>query len=491
MKKRQDIGQILLTILLAVLACGIIIPFLLILGVSFSNEEDIILNGYKLIPEHFDLSGYRYVLQNPAQILQAYKITIIFSVVGTAITVLFTALIAYPLSRKDMVGRDIINTMLLITMLFGGGLVPTYILNTRYLHLNNTIWIYIIPGMLSAWNVFMMRTFFSQLPDGIVEAAMIDGASQLRIFFTIIIPLEKHKELNHEIVFAGGIHTWVGLGVHNKLSFDSMIPALELCRENEIKKVFATVWGDNGAEVPFYTVLPGLQLFAEYNYYDNAKHLAKRFKQCTGMEIEAFLALELDDLDEEKRIVPWISTSKQVLYNDPLMGLFDKCFENEDMYGIYKKKLERINKVNVPSGMELLFDYYKRLIEVLMLKSKLTKDMLSAYDDKDMSALKKCASDFGDLSEKVRETYNVYVKQWELMNKPFGMEIIDLRFGGLITRLNTASRRLNEFCDGKLAVLEELEEKRLYYAKGGVVTSLEKPFVNNHAHLNIITASTV
>ena len=191
MKKQQDIGQILLTILLALLACVMIIPFLLILGVSFSNEEDIMLNGYKLIPEHFDLSAYKYVLQNPTQILQAYKITIIFSVVGTAITVFFTALIAYPLSRKDMAGRDIINTMLLITMLFSGGLVPTYILNTRYLHLNNTIWIYIVPGMISAWNVFMMRTFFSQLPDGIVEAAMIDGASQLRIFFTIIIPLSK------------------------------------------------------------------------------------------------------------------------------------------------------------------------------------------------------------------------------------------------------------------------------------------------------------
>ncbi len=308
---------------------------------------------------------------------------------------------------------------------------------------------------------------------------------------TVEAMFEKHKELRHEIVFAGGIHTWVGLGVHNKLSFDSMIPSLELCRKNNIKKVFATVWGDNGAEVPFYTVLPGLQLFAEYNYYDNAKHLEKRFKQCTGMEMESFLALELDDLDEEKRAVPWISTSKQVLYNDPLMGLLDKCFENEDMYGIYKKKLERINKVNVPAGMELLFDYYKKLIEVLVIKSQVSKNMLRAYVDKDISVLKKCASDFNDLSEKVRETYNVYVKQWELMNKPFGMEIIDLRFGGLITRLNTATRRLNEFCDGRLAVLEELEEERLYYNRGGVVTSLEKPFVNNHAHLNIITASTV
>ena len=209
MKKNKILGQIILTVLLAGLACCIIIPFLLILSVSFSNEEDIILNGYKLIPENFDLSGYKYVLQNPAEILQAYKITIIFSVTGTIATVFFTALIAYPISRKDMAGRSIINTMLLITMLFSGGLVPTYILNTRYLHLNNTIWIYIIPTLLSAWNIFMMRTFFSQLPDGIVEAAMIDGASQLRIFFTIILPLSKPVLATIAVMkFVGEWNSW-------------------------------------------------------------------------------------------------------------------------------------------------------------------------------------------------------------------------------------------------------------------------------------------
>lgn len=154
-------------------------------------------------------------------------------------------------------------------------------------------------------------------------------------------------------------------------------------------------------------------------------------------------------------------------------------------------KLERINEANVPKGMELLFDYYKKLIEVLMIKSQVTKNMLGSYADKDMNKVRKCALDFKDLSEKVRETYNVYIKQWEKMNKPFGMEIIDLRFGGLITRLNTAARRLEEFCDGKLTVLEELEEERLHYNRGGVVTSAQKPFVNNHAHLNIITASPV
>ena len=209
MKKKSVFQQIILSVMLILLACAIIIPFLLILSVSFSNEQDIMLNGYKLIPEHFDLTAYKYVLHNPRDILQAYKITIIFAVLGTALTVFFTALIAYPISRPDMVGKKIINYMLLITMLFSGGLAPTYILNTRYLHLNNTIWIYIIPSLLSPWNIFMMRTFFSQLPDSLVEAASIDGAKQLRIFLQIIIPLSKPVIATIAVMtFVGKWNSW-------------------------------------------------------------------------------------------------------------------------------------------------------------------------------------------------------------------------------------------------------------------------------------------
>ena len=209
MKKKSVFQQIILSVMLILLACAIIIPFLLILSVSFSNEQDIMLNGYKLIPEHFDLTAYKYVLHNPRDILQAYKITIIFAVLGTALTVFFTALIAYPISRPDMVGKKIINYMLLITMLFSGGLAPTYILNTRYLHLNNTIWIYIIPSLLSPWNIFMMRTFFSQLPASLVEAASIDGAKQLRIFLQIIIPLSKPVIATIAVMtFVGKWNSW-------------------------------------------------------------------------------------------------------------------------------------------------------------------------------------------------------------------------------------------------------------------------------------------
>lgn len=191
MRKKSIAGQIILTLIMSILAILIIIPFLILVGVSFSEEKDVLLEGYKLIPMHFSLTAYKYVLKNPTQILQAYKITILFSVLGTFLSVLMMSMLAYPLARKDLKGRNAVNFALFFTMLFHGGLVPSYILLTKYLHLDDTIWIYILPSMVGAWNVFMIRTFFAGLPDGIIEAAMIDGAGQWKIFFIIAIPLSK------------------------------------------------------------------------------------------------------------------------------------------------------------------------------------------------------------------------------------------------------------------------------------------------------------
>ena len=191
MKKKSFMGQIILTVLLTCLAIAIVIPFLILVGVSFSNEKDVLLNGYKLIPEHFSLEAYKYVLKNPRQILQAYEITAIFSVVATVLSLAFMSLLAYPLSRSDLPGKNIINFLLFFTMIFNGGLVPTYLLNTKYLHIDDTIWIYILPTLVNVWHVFMLRTFFKGLPDGIIEAAMIDGANQKLILLRIVLPLSK------------------------------------------------------------------------------------------------------------------------------------------------------------------------------------------------------------------------------------------------------------------------------------------------------------
>lgn len=190
-KKQKYIPQIFLNILFIVLSSLIILPFLLVVAVSLSNERDILEYGYKLIPMNMDFAAYKYVFDNPTTILNAYKVTAIFSIVSMVLSVLFMAMIAFVLSKRDLKGKSQMSFFLYFTMLFNGGLVPTYILITQYLHLGDNIWVYILPGLISPWYVFMMRTFFTGIPYEITEAAVIDGSSEYRIFFTIILPLSK------------------------------------------------------------------------------------------------------------------------------------------------------------------------------------------------------------------------------------------------------------------------------------------------------------
>ncbi|MBQ3038704.1 MAG: carbohydrate ABC transporter permease [Clostridia bacterium] len=190
-KKQKYIPQIILNILFIVLSSLIILPFLLVVAVSLSNERDILEYGYKLIPMNIDFAAYKYVFDNPTTILNAYKVTAIFSIVSMVLSVLFMAMIAFVLSKRDLKGKSQMSFFLYFTMLFNGGLVPTYILITQYLHLGDNIWVYILPGLISPWYVFMMRTFFTGIPYEITEAAVIDGSSEYRIFLTIILPLSK------------------------------------------------------------------------------------------------------------------------------------------------------------------------------------------------------------------------------------------------------------------------------------------------------------
>ena len=191
MKKKELKGQIILGLIFVIVCVLIIIPFWLVVSVSLSNEKDIIDTGYRMFPLHFDTAAYKYLFKNPASILNAYKVTAIFSAAATFLSVLLMAMLAYTLSKPGIKGKNVIAFFVYFTMLFNGGLVATYILITQYLHLGNTIWVYIIPGLISPWYVFMIRTFFNGLPYEISESAMIDGASEYRIFFGIILPLSK------------------------------------------------------------------------------------------------------------------------------------------------------------------------------------------------------------------------------------------------------------------------------------------------------------
>lgn len=191
MKKKKIIEQTVLIILFIILCAAVIMPFILLLSVSLSNEQDVAMHGYKFIPLKIDLSAYKYIFKNPTSIINAYKVTAIFSAVSMVVAVFLQSLLAYVLSWGRLRGKSTISFLLYFTMLFSGGLVPTYILITQYLHLDDTIWVYIIPGLISPWNVFMMRTFFNGLPYEIYESAIVDGASEYRIYAQMVVPLSK------------------------------------------------------------------------------------------------------------------------------------------------------------------------------------------------------------------------------------------------------------------------------------------------------------
>ena len=209
MKRANIINQTLIIIGLTILCIAILAPFVLLVSVSFSNEKDVLTNGYSFWPRKFDLAAYKFIFDNPTSIINAYKVTAIFSVSGMILGLFFRSQMAYCLSWGKMRGKRFLSFYLYFTMLFGGGLVPSYILITQYLHLANTIWVYIIPGLISPWDIFMMRTFFKGLPYELYESSVIDGASEYRIYAQMVLPLSKPILATLALTsFLGGWNNW-------------------------------------------------------------------------------------------------------------------------------------------------------------------------------------------------------------------------------------------------------------------------------------------
>ena len=163
----------------------------LVISVSLSDEKQLALEGYSLLPVGFTVSAYEYILQQPGQILQAYGVTILVTLSGTLVGLLLSSLLAYALSRKDYKLRGVLSFYVFFTLLFNGGMVPFYILVTRYLGLKDNLLALILPYLVTAWYVLILRTSFAQLPTELLDAARIDGAGEWRIFFQIVLPLSK------------------------------------------------------------------------------------------------------------------------------------------------------------------------------------------------------------------------------------------------------------------------------------------------------------
>lgn len=179
-------------VILAVLilfALSTLYPFVYFLACSFNTASDTMRGGFIVFPRCFTLDNYKAAFQN-AGILQGFKISVLIAVVGTALNVMLAAMAAYALTFREMPGRNFVIFMIFIPTVFGGGVVPTYILYRR-LHLLTSVWIYILPHLYGFFNIVIMRTFFESIPKGLSEAACIDGCSEAKIFFRIILPLSS------------------------------------------------------------------------------------------------------------------------------------------------------------------------------------------------------------------------------------------------------------------------------------------------------------
>lgn len=180
-------------ILLALFSLACLLPFVLLVMSSITDEKSIIQSGYSFFPKQFSFSAYEYLWQQSSQVFHAYGITVLITVIGTITSLIITSMLAYPLSRRDLPGGTFFAFMLFFTLLFNGGLVPSYLIYTQIFDIKNTLWALIVPGLLmNGFNVLLMRTFFmTTIPVPVLESASIDGASEFKMYYKIVLPLSK------------------------------------------------------------------------------------------------------------------------------------------------------------------------------------------------------------------------------------------------------------------------------------------------------------
>ncbi len=183
--------QIFLNLLFIIICACYILPFMMVITIALSSSDNIMSEGFRFIPTDIDLTALRIVFANPERIIQAYGVTITFTLAHTFLSVVLQALIAYPLSKRYFFGRKALTWYIFATMLFSAGMIPNYLTFVGMYHLKDSIWVYILPGAVSAWNVMVVRTFYTGIPSELFEAATIDGCGELGTFARIVIPLSK------------------------------------------------------------------------------------------------------------------------------------------------------------------------------------------------------------------------------------------------------------------------------------------------------------
>lgn len=281
--------------------------------------------------------------------------------------------------------------------------------------------------------------------------------------------IERHRRFGSDPVFAGGVWIWGTMVPQYPKTYATANAALSACKRTGVKEAFATMWGDNGQETNVYAALLGLQLFAEHGYAEelDEEKLDRRARFCIGASAEAFKDLSSPDRPANANLHPnaVANLTKWLLWQDPLIGLFDKHAEDVDLTGHFSGIAERMEGYRKAyPEMAHLFEETAKLCAVLDKKWDLGLRLKRAYDAGDRQTLRAIAEgEIPELQERIDALRQAHRAQWFSIYKPFGWEVIDVRYGGLLSRLETARTRVMQYVQGDADSLEELEAERLHF----------------------------
>ncbi len=288
-----------------------------------------------------------------------------------------------------------------------------------------------------------------------------------------------HEKFGKNIWFAGGTWTWVGFAPANRFSLQTMKPAMDVCRARGLDNIFFTLWGDNGKECSFFSVLPSLYYLKRY--YDGVtdrKQIAAEFEKLTGEPFERMMGMDdANYVGGNKE--GFRNPSKYMLYNDPFFGWLDtQAKEGVDKQ--YKKLARRFARYAKQSeDFGYIYEVLAKLCKALSYKYDLGVRVREAYQVRDEQRLRAVVGDFKKTEKAVQELYEVFCALWHKENKPHGFEVQDARFGGLLQRLKHCRIRLQNYLDGKEESLPELEENLLDFWGNGTEFDKQTPCYNS------------
>ena len=290
---------------------------------------------------------------------------------------------------------------------------------------------------------------------------------------------ERHAEFGHDVWFAGGAWSWLGFAPLSGLSLYTMKPAMESVREHGVKHVIMTMWGDDGKECSFFSLLHTLYTIRQYadGNFDQEK-IEKGFYALFKVKYADFELLDLPNKDDFNDTIQWQKQPcKALLYCDPFMGAFDQTVASKRPipYAQYAEVLAKAAKR--VGKFDYLFDMEAKLCHALAIKAELGVNVRRAYHSKDNRALAVCVKNCGVLKKRLKAFHQSLYTLWNKENKPQGWEVQDARIGGLIMRIDTCQKRLKEYLSGKVESIPELEEEVLKILDGSQIA------MNNYGRL--------